>query len=327
MAEETKIAVDDTVEENMIEQPIVVQKKKTSKVKGEKQPTESLINCLRNERIIVRHIPRQSRMVTNPKHILYGGMAESAKRTFVVPRLSSGRYVNVLTDAEKDFLEDIMGLEVNAMSIYNKSDNFWDDSNDAGISKVTLTKQDNFFDLRDPEDYIRYKILLANKDLIAPSMKELEDRPKATYQFVIISEGEETKAAKKGMTTIMQCYALYGKLEDDVDVMRVIIETMTGVTTHKNTKKEFLQTKINELIQSNSKMFLKIASDPLLQTKVLIRKSVEEGLIAHRGNQYYIKNGNIPMCDDGEPTLNVASQWLNLPKNQDIKFSLEAKLK
>ena len=44
-------------------------------------------------------------------------------------------------------------------------------------------------------------------------------------------------------------------------------------------------------------------------------------------NQYYIKEGSIPMCDAGEPTLNVASQWLNLPKNQTIKFSLEANLK
>lgn len=266
-------------------------------------------------------------MVSNPKHILYGGMAESAKRTFVVPRLSSGRYVNVLTDDEKDFLEDIMGLEVNAMSIYNKVNNFWDDSNDAGISKVTLLKQDNYLDLSDPEDYIRYKILLANKDLIAPNMKTLEDFPKATYQFVIISEGDETKAAKKGMTIIMQCYTLYGKLEDDTDALRVIVETLTGVTIHPNTKKEFLQTKVNELIQGNSKMFLKVASDPLLQTKVLIKKSIEAGLIAHRGNQYYIKSGNIPMCESGEPTLNVAAQWLNLPKNQEIKFSLEAKLK
>ena len=157
-------------------------------------------------------------------------------------------------------------------------------------------------------------------------MKELEDFPKATYQFVIISEGDETKAAKKGMTTIMQCYTMYGKLEDDADALRVIIETLTGVTIHPNTKKEFLQAKINELIQGNSKMFLKVASDPLLQTKVLIKKSIEAGLIAHRGNQYYIKSGNVPMCEDGEPTLNVAAQWLNLPKNQDIKFSLEAKL-
>ena len=325
MAKETKFTVDDTVEEEMIEKPIVETKEKTTKPKAKREST-GLINCLKDERIIVRYIPRQSRMVTNPKHILYGGMAENAKRTFVVPRLTSGRYVNVLTDDEKNFLEDIMGLEVNSMSIYNKVNNFWDDSNDTGISKVTLLKQDNYLDLSDPEDYIRYKILLANKDLIAPSMKVLEDFPKATYQFVIISEGDETKAAKKGMTTIMQCYTMYGKLEDDADALRVIIETLTGVTIHPNTKKEFLQAKINELIQGNSKMFLKVASDPLLQTKVLIKKSIEAGLIAHRGNQYYIKSGNVPMCEDGEPTLNVAAKWLNLPKNQDIKFSLEAKL-
>jgi hypothetical protein len=327
MAKEAKVTVDDTVEESMIEQPMAELKRKAARETPKtEEVAHGLVNCLRKEKIIVRYVPRQSRMVTNPKHILYGGMAENAKRTFVVPRLSSGRYVNVLTDDEKDFLEDIMGLEVNALSIYNKTNNFWDDSNDGGISKVTLTKQDNYLDLSDPEDYIRYKILLANKDLIAPSVKVLEDYPKATYQFVIISEGDETKAAKKGMTTIMQCYALYGKLEDDFNALRVIVETITGVTIHPNTKKEFLQTKVNDLIQSNSKMFLKVASDPLLQTKVLIKRSIEGGLIAHRGNQYYIKESNVPMCDSGEPTLNVAAQWLNLPKNQDIKFSLEAKL-
>ena len=288
---------------------------------------KALINCLRNEKIIIRHLPKQSRMVTNPKHVLFGGMAENATRTFVVPMLSSGRYVNVLSNAEKDFLENYMGLEPNALSIYRKNNNFWDDSNEAGISKVTLRKQDNFLDLSNPNDYIKYKILLANKDFIAPSMKELEDFPKATYQFVIIAEGEETKTAKKNMTILMQCYTLYGKIEDDVDALRVVIETLTGVTVHKNTKKDFLQTKINDLIQSNSKMFLKVASDPLLPTKVLIRKSIEAGTIVKRGNQYYIKEGSIPMCDAGEPTLNVASQWLNLPKNQTIKFSLEANLK
>ena len=288
---------------------------------------KALINCLRNEKIIIRHLPKQSRMVTNPKHVLFGGMAEGSTRTFVVPMLSSGRYVNVLSNAEKDFLENYMGLEPNALSIYRKNNNFWDDSNEAGISKVTLRKQDNFLDLSNPNDYIKYKILLANKDFIAPSMKELEDFPKATYQFVIIAEGEETKTAKKNMTILMQCYTLYGKIEDDVDALRVVIETLTGVTVHKNTKKDFLQTKINDLIQSNSKMFLKVASDPLLPTKVLIRKSIESGTIVKRGNQYYIKEGSIPMCDAGEPTLNVASQWLNLPKNQTIKFSLEANLK
>lgn len=297
--------------------------------KEDKKNTEEkpLINCLKNEQVIVRYLPKQSRMVSNPKHVLFGGMAENATRTFVVPMLSSGRYVNVLTDDEKDFLEDIMGLPKNAMSIYKKVDNFWDDTNEAGISKVTLRKQDNYLNLANVEDYIRYKILIANKDYIAPSLEALETHPKATYQFVILTEESETKSARKGMTILMQCYTAYGKIEDDADALRIIIETLTGITVHKNTKKEFLQTKINELIQSNSKMFLKIATDPLLQTKVLIRKCIEGGLIAHRGNQYYIREGNIPMCEDGEPTLNVAAQWINLPKNQEIKLSLEAKLK
>ena len=297
--------------------------------KEDKKNTEEkpLINCLKNEQVIVRYLPKQSRMVSNPKHVLFGGMAENATRTFVVPMLSSGRYVNVLTDDEKDFLEDIMGLPKNAMSIYKKVDNFWDDTNEAGISKVTLRKQDNYLNLANVEDYIRYKILIANKDYIAPSLEALEIHPKATYQFVILTEESETKSARKGMTILMQCYTAYGKIEDDVDALRIIIETLTGITVHKNTKKEFLQTKINELIQSNSKMFLKIATDPLLQTKVLIRKCIESGLIAHRGNQYYIREGNVPMCEDGEPTLNVAAQWINLPKNQEIKLSLEAKLK
>ena len=286
-----------------------------------------LVNCLKNEQIIIRYLPRQSRMVTNPKHVLFGGMAENATRTFVVPMLSSGRYVNVLTDSEKDFLEELMGLPPNALSIYKKVDNFWDDANEAGISKVTLRKQDNYLNLANVEDYIRYKILLANKDYIAPSLEALETNPKATYQFVILTEDSETQSAKKGMTTLMQCYTAYGKIEDEVDTLRVIIETLTGVRVHNNTKKEFLQTKVNELIQGNSKMFLKVATDPMLSTKVLIRRCVEEGLIAHRGNQYYIKDGNIPMCEDGEPTLNVAAQWINLPKNQEIKLSLEAKLK
>ena len=130
------------------------------------------VNCLRNERVIVRHIPKQSGMITNPKHILYGGMAENATKTFVVPVLSSGAFVNVLTDEEKAFLEEAMGLEYNALSIYKKplSENFWSDSNEGGISRVRLLKQDNYFNLSNPEDYIRYKILLANKDFIAPSL-------------------------------------------------------------------------------------------------------------------------------------------------------------
>lgn len=294
----------------------------------QRRGTKQIINCLRNERVIVRHIPKLGGMVTNPKHILYGGMADNAVKTFTVPRLSSGMYVNVLTDDEKACLEQIMNLEYNALSIYKKTDNFWDDSNDKGISSVRLTKQDNYLNLSDPEDYIRYKILLANKNYIAPSLEALQDAPKASYQFVIISEGDETKNAKVNMSTTMKCYKEFGKIENDADTLRVVIETIDGRPLASTSKLEFLQTKANDLIQADSRLFLKVVTDPLLNTKVLIKKAIEAGIIAKRGTYLYLREDNTPLCENNEePTLNIAAKYLTNPKHQEIKFSLEAKLK
>lgn len=296
-----------------------------NRVEGTKK---ELVNCLRNERIIVRHIPRQSNMVQNPKHVLYGGMAENAIRVFVVPRLISGKYVNVLTNDEKDFLEHTMGLEDNALSIHKREHNFWDDSNPDGIAKVMLKKQDNYLDLSDPNDYIKYKILIANKDWIAPSLKALEDHPKATYQYVIIGEGDETKSAKNNMSNTMMCYKEYGKIEDDVDTLRLIIETLDGRPVASTSKLEFLQTKINDLIQANPKTFLKVVTDKMLPTKVLIRKGVATGVITKKGDYLYLRSDNKPLCEDGEdPTLNIAAKYLNDPKHQSIKFAIETELK
>lgn len=317
----------------MDEIPLVEVPMETKMPVKDKEPVRGikekmLINCLRNERVIVRHIPKESGMVNNPKHILYGGMAENAVIIYVVPRLSSGMFVNVLTDSEKAFLEEMMGLEYNALSVYKRENNFWDDSNEEGIATVRLLKQDNYLNLADPEDYIRYKILLANKDYIAPSIQALEDAPKVTYKFVIIAEGEETRTAKDNMSATMRCYKEFGKIENDADMLRTILELLTGTPIAANTKLEFLQTKINTLIQANSKTFLQVVNDPLLPTKALIKKSIEAGHISNRGGFLYLRNDNTPLCESGEePVINTAAKYLNAPKHQETKFFLEAKLK
>ena len=255
-------------------------------------------------------------------------MAESATRTYVVPRLASGLYVNVLTDSEKNYLENIMGLEQNALSVYRKTNNFWDDSNDTGISRVTLRKQDNILDLSSPEDYIKYKILLANKNFIAGSIEEYQDHPKATYQYVIMQEDSEMKQSKSEMNIVMQCYKEYGKVENDKDVLKMIIETLDGRPFAANSKLESLQGQINILIQRNAKSFLKVITDPYLKTKVLIRECIEQGIIARRGDYLYNRDTNMPLCENGEdPTLNVAARYLNNPKHQEILFALQSRMK
>ena len=285
------------------------------------------VSCLRNEKVCVRYVPRQSHMVTDPKHILYGGMAEDAVKTFVVPKLTSGTFVNVLTKSEMEFLEDYLGMDKGSLSVYKKQDNFWSDANPQGINKVKLRKQDNYLDLSLPEDYIRYKILLANKDYIAPSQQVLEDRPKATYQYVIISGNEQVSTAKKNMDITRECYMEFGKIEDDIETLMTIVELLDGRSVSPNTSKDFLHTNIDKFIQSNPKMFLKVVKDTTLPTKVLIRRIINAGNIIKRGDYLYLKKDGKPLCGDNEePVLSVAVKFLNNPRNQDIKLGLEGLL-
>lgn len=287
------------------------------------------INCLRNERVIVKFVESPNAMVRSKGHVLSGGMAENAKREFVVPRLqSTGAFKNVLTDNEKAFLEQAMGLEYNALSVYKKNDNFWSDNTPNGIGKVTLYKQNNFLDLSNPIDYIKYKILLANSDYIASSLQELEDNPKATYQFVIISENAETERNLSKMDATKRCYMEYGKIEENKDVLRLIVETFEGRPVDMYTKLDYLQGKINEYIQKDPRRFLGIIKDELLPAKVLIRKAVERGIIGKRNDTYYLREDDRPLCELGEEsTLGNAARYISSVKRQELKYMLEAKVK
>ena len=300
---------------------------KQTKVRVENHEDMGTISCLRNEKVKVKFIERNNGLPSN--HVLSGGMADGAKISLVVPKLNTGSFVNVLTDAEKNFLEEYMGLEYNALSIYKKPDeeNFWNDANPNGINKVELRKGDNYLDLSDPQQYIKYKILLANKNIICPSLTTLKETPKATYRFVIIAEGEESRQAKNNMNNTMRCYKEYGKIEENIDLLRIVVETLDGRPTAPTVKLEFLQNKCNTLIQSDPKKFLSVITDPLLSTKALIKLSIENGSIANRGNYLYLRSDNTPLCEQNEePTLNFAAKYLNAPKHQDILFALQAKL-
>lgn len=319
------------LDENALKEEIPMQVQQEQKPVKRSNPTHyngELINCLRNEKITVKHIDKQTGMIHDPRHVLYGGMAENAKKSYTVPLLRNGIFYDVLTKDEKNYLEYVLGLEPGALSIYKKEGNFWSTANDKGISTVVLHKQDNYLDLSNPTDYIKYKILLANKDKIAPSIEALQDAPRATYEYVIISEGDTAKNAKLNMSIKMQCYKEFGKVEDNADILRTIIETIDGRPLSANTKLEILQTKINDIIQTNGKVFLKVITDKLLPTKVLIKKAIDAGIISRRGDFLYLRKDGTPLCnDDQEPTLSIAAMYLNEPKHQELKFSIEAQLK
>lgn len=294
--------------------------RKTAKVKEEM--SEVKVNPLRHERIYVRFVPRDNGL---PKsHVCSGGKADGSSDSFVVPILrSTNQYKNILTNAEKDYLEEVLGLDYNALSVYKKENNYWDNY------RVTIenAKEGIHLDLSDPEDFIKYKVLLANSDIVAPSVQERIDRPKATYRYELVREDDENIIENAKMDATMQSYREFGKIENDLDTMRVLVELLDARPYSQNEKAVFLKSRISQLINSDPKKFLAQITDPLLHAKVLIRRGTEAGILSKRGDYYYLKSDNSPLCDTGEdPTLSVAARYLNLPSHQDIKFILESEI-
>ena len=279
---------------------------------------QELINCLSNEKVRVKFIKRQRGIITNPKHVAYGGMLEGAEKVLVPKKLRDGRYTNVLTDDEKAFLENYLKLEEGALSIYKKEDNYWDSC------KVRLTKDDLILDKSDPAQYIQYKILLTNDGLIAPSLDRIND--KATYLYVLIEEGEEEKAKVRKLTSKQAAFKFFGKYEDDKDVMKYVLRAL-GKITAKNSKLATLQGWVGDYIEDDALLMVKIFEDKYFTTKVMLSTAVDLGVVTLINNEYYDSKTNEKLADGLEAaTLDTSAKYLNTPRNQEIKFSIQARL-
>ena len=40
-----------------------------------------------------------------------------------------------------------------------------------------------------------------------------------------------------------------------------------------------------------------------------------------------MRDSNTPLCDSGDPTLSVAAEYINRPKNQELRLLIQNKVK
>lgn len=290
--------------------------------KKEKAVAKTNVNPLVNEEVFIRFVPQPTGFgITDKKHVGYGGLFDGNSVTVCVPVLSNGNFKNILTNEEKDYLENALGLDSNALSVYKTENNYWKNY------KIRIEKEGLKLNLSDPNDYIRYKVLLANKNIVAPSVQERIDRPKATYRFEIVRSGEEASMESLKMDSTMESYKEFGKIENDIDTLRVLVELLDGRPYSSTESAVFFKSRVNQLIQKDPKRFLQYIKDPLLHTKMIIRRSVELGKVSMKNDYYYLASSGAPLCEQNEKsTLSVAARFLNQPANQDIKYILESEV-
>ena len=303
-------------EETKEEQP------KRGRAKVKKEVDESgLINCLRKELITVQIVPKHIKWVNDKNHPYSGGKADGTVSVYTVPRLRNGELKNPLTKAEKEFLEDYMGLEPNALSIHKPAqNNYWINR------QVIVQKEGTVLDLSTPVGYINYKILLMNSDLICPSLEDLRLMPKATYQYVLVSSEEKFNVSQDRVSTKSKCWKEYGKIETKANVLKAIIEALDGTRVDGDVAIETLQGLTIDLLEANPKEFLRTITDPLLEFKAILNEAVENNIVENRGGYHYYNN--TPLCGkDENPTTTVAARYIANPRNQELLFSIQAKLK
>jgi hypothetical protein len=278
------------------------------------------VSCLKNQTVKVRFINKNSGFITDPTHVLYGGMSQTAKRRYTVYLQRNGQMVNPLTDAEKDFLEDILMMEKNALSIYKKEDNFWKNR------MVELVKGDNYLDLSNPHDYIKYKILLTNKDFVAPSEEILRKCPKHTYQFVITSDEADLENSIGDLTGKAKAYKLFGEIERDYEKLAYLCEKVAGKSIHVQNKDMILDA-VNKMILTTTNKFIEEVENKYLDTEILLKKAVDRGIVRKQKTEYILVSHNLTLCPAGlNPSLRTACEFLNQPRNQEYLFEIQGQV-
>lgn len=281
----------------------------TSKVSTFSLPKEETI-------VKVKFVPRKVGMAANvpDNHIISGGMLSKSKQEYYAPLTRNGSIANILTNEEKDYLEKVTQLN---LSVYG---DFWH------TFSVKLYKEDtqNQFDISKPLDYISVKILEKWTDQVAPSWSDRVLKP--TYKFAIVRGDEIQDEQKIALDYKKEAFKFYGRIEDDKEKLLGVLKLISNKNISKDSKLSWIQGQVENHIDVNPKSFLDIIQDPSFDTKVLINKALDAGVLLRDGNKLKTSDGLYLAHDGNVASFANAVKYLQDDRHQDVRAMIEAKI-
>lgn len=251
-------------------------------------------------------------------------MNTGAKREYVVPRSArTNALIDPLSDLTLEQKEQVakqLGMknadDLNVMR--PQKENFW-------INRpVAIDKNGLFLDLSNVSDFIRYKILEVNGEYIAPSWEERYN--KGTYKFAIVFEDEEAKIKNLKIDTKKEAWMMFGKIDGSIKKMTdflwiYYLLNKDGKRLPNNPSLEYLKSEVGRIIEERPGEFMSILSDPNFETKALIQKSINIGLIQRDGLMFKIFGES-----SSANTLDGLIGYLLDERNNNIRISLIGKI-
>lgn len=274
---------------------------------------------LPQETVLVKPNLTNPGWVKNPRHVAFFKL-EGAFDMFTVAMSRNGTLKNPFTDAEKDYLTEVLQLDSKELSVYTANSFL-------RLQNIRLGKDPVKLDLSQPDDFIKYKILLTNTDKVAPSVKDV--KKKGTYKYYIEREADVTSVNKEKGDINKTAWKEYGKMEENKGKLAAFLKVYSRVMGQpakkidKSTKLDFLQGQVSAIIEANTKQFAEIVDNPNYDTILLIAEAVEKGIIVAKGTNYFLKGGTDKL---GSSLIETVS-YLNNAMNQELKLTIEQQIK
>jgi len=273
---------------------------------------------LPNKKVTIKFIPRQVGIAASvdKNHVISGGMLEGSVKEFFAPMTRSGGIKNVLTDEEKAFFETSV-LQGQNLSAYGP---FWK------TYSVKLEKGGGILDLSSPEDYLKYKLLLAWDSVIAPSLKEYNKSKLPSYQFYMEEEGENMQIKGRELEETKKAWKNFNKIEDDQSTLAAVLYIMSGKKVSANAKLTYLNTEVSNIVDNKPTEFNRLVEDVLFSTKVFAANLERAGLIVKTKDGYTTIDG-LNITEKGKiANLDSVVSFLLDTANNEIKELLESRL-
>lgn len=280
------------------------------------------INPLRNETVVVRFIERYRGITGDREGDFFGGMGTRSEWPLYVPtKHSSSELMNPLTKSEKEYFESVLGRD---LGIYPKNGqpSYWMSGAEGAWNCVLLRKSGLILHLDNIRDYFYYKILLLHRELIASSLEELENNPRATQLFYMSSEVEEVKNKSAKANMKYEAFLKYGEIKDNRNALSYLIFMMDNRQEARSSTMDQLQMKVTNYIDNDLKRIKDLLDDPLMETKAMLVAAARLNRVVlydTRTGFFYLKEDNKKMCEDHEePRLSAAARWVNKASQSDI---------
>ena len=279
------------------------------------RPYSIKIRNLREKKFTVRPIRRKGGWV-GPDHDS-SFMNDGAKLGIVIPVLKGNVLVNPMPEFTKQdvlTLAEELGLEdVKKLNLYVPK-NYWRGKT------VTLDRNGLHLDLSQVEDFIKFLILRADSDRIAPNWSSRFD--KGTYKFALVEQGEELIDNVSNLEERKNAYLLLDKMDSSIDKMKdflyvYYLEKKDAKKPPRNATIDQLKNAIGTIIEDDLKTYLAILNDDYYTLKLLIQKASECGALRRDRHLY-----TLPGADKPIGVIEDLIEYLDDPKNQDARMKL-----